>query len=84
MKLLCINDLGKPNEIPDSLWIKRGEVYVLDRWIRGANTHLVVLVKPVLDKGCFPYTGFAANRFSILPPGYEAKWDKEIEKLLRE
>lgn len=62
---VCINDKGKPNEIPASKWIKKDRVYEVD-WIGVLNNgqYNVHLKEPVLDQeSCFPYTGFSVNRF---------------------
>jgi len=31
MKVLCINDKNRPNEVPESHWVKEGSVYTVVR-----------------------------------------------------
>lgn len=89
-KVICINDSNKPNDIPNSQWIKKGSIYTVTKVARmvvqGGITGFE-LAEVNLD-GCAPYKFYAADRFGIIL-GIEVKentnWaDKELERLLKE
>lgn len=65
MKIECINDKGRPNEIPISKWIKQGEVYTVLKAMKcNSQGGLLGFELEEIDlKGCEPYLYFAANRF---------------------
>jgi hypothetical protein len=67
MRVLCINDAGRPNEIPASKWIKKGEEYTV---IYTQKCHVqggaISFKLAEIDlTGCEPYEGFNAERFAI-------------------
>jgi hypothetical protein len=66
MRVICINDKGKPNEIPTSKWIKKDEEYTILEIIKCNIQGGLLGVKLVeIDlTGCEPYLYFAANRFA--------------------
>jgi len=65
MKVLCVNDANRPNEIPASKWIKEGETYhvvdVIKCNVQG-GAHGYVLQEIDLS-GCDPYKCFSVKRF---------------------
>lgn len=68
MRVFCINDKGRPNEIPFSKWIKKDEEYTVVKAMKCAvQGGLLGFELAEIDlKGCEPYLYFAANRFSPL------------------
>ena len=67
IRVICINDSDKPNEIPQSKWIEQGKQYHIT-WVykqmqqRGLQG---VELKEIDLSGCFPYNCFSLNRFAI-------------------
>lgn len=69
MKVLCINDKGRPDEIPTSKWIKEGETYTAIDAIpcKAQPGCPVALVLAEIDlSGYGFYKGFASTRFQIV------------------
>jgi hypothetical protein len=83
-KVICINDSARPDGIPTSKWIKKGQSYTVT-----SVTKLLIqdgklgfkLAELNIDD-CFPYQFFAAERFGIPVPDQWA--DAYLEKLLQE
>lgn len=68
MKVLCINDSNKPDKIPDSEWIKKGETYHVTKVVQmGLQPgKLGYKLKEVsLTAKAFPYEYYDAHRFAI-------------------
>jgi hypothetical protein len=69
----CINDSDKPEEIPTSQWIKKGEKYhvthVYNQLLQ--NNQFGVLLKEVNLKGCAPYNCYLITRFVFLEKDLE-------------
>lgn len=65
MKILCINDNHKPQEIPADKWVKEGTVYTLIevQHLLSSDSLGFVLAEIKLDESCFPYHYFNPNRF---------------------
>jgi hypothetical protein len=78
MIVICINDKDRPNEIPLSKWIKKGNEYnvVKADYMNMQNKILGYQLQEIDLSGCFPYLYFAASRFAIK----EDKPDKEMVK----
>ena len=89
-KVICINDSNKPNEIPNSQWVKKGSIYTVTKVSKMLIQGGIIgfeLAEINLD-GCAPYKYYAAERFGIIT-GIEVRentnWaDKELDRLLRE
>jgi hypothetical protein len=87
-KVLCINSANKPDGIPTSKWITKGQEYtvieVSKMRIQG-NLLGYKLAEIDLDS-CFPYQYFAANRFGIIVKyNVEDTWvEEKLEKIMRE
>lgn len=68
MKVVCINDKGRPSKIPPEKWVKEGESYTVIRQVK-----LSIQVDKIgyqleeidLDETCFPYLYFDASRFAV-------------------
>jgi len=86
-KAVCIDDSNRPNDIPSSKWIKKGETYtVIDvkkLLIQGGK--LGFKLEEINIDSCFPYQFFAASRFGI-PVGEIMKQETEemLDALLKE
>tara|TARA_B110000503_G_C7029906_1_gene363541 strand:+ start:289 stop:579 length:291 start_codon:yes stop_codon:yes gene_type:complete len=85
MKLICINDSDRPNDIPTSKWIKKGNHYTAVKFNKmnmqaGA---LGVQLEEIDLSDCFPHTHFLASRFVPLIP-VEEKEKENIEELEEE
>lgn len=67
IECICIDDTNKPNDIPLSKWIKKGEKYhVTD--VKACITQNVfgfTLHEKPLDNTCFPYQHFISTRFQF-------------------
>jgi len=64
---ICINDTGRPKEIPINKWVKKGEKYTITYvyWMVKQNFRGVDLAEIELDETNKPYTRFALSRFAI-------------------
>ena len=66
-KVICIHDEDRPNDIPTSRWIVKGEEYTVitvERMNMQGNAIGYELEEIDLSP-CFPYTRFGAWRFGI-------------------
>jgi hypothetical protein len=73
MKVICINDKNKPNDIPQSKWIEEGREYNVLKQIR-CNTQGGLLgyeLEEIDLTGCEPYLYFQASRFAPATLGTE-------------
>ena len=79
MKVICINDSDRPNEIPISKWVVNGKIYtIVKAWhIRQRPGTYGLELKEIDLSGCFPYLYFSANRFA---PTIQ---EDEIEQVLK-
>jgi hypothetical protein len=72
MKVVCINDAGRPDDIPVTKWIKKDEEYtVIDVIVcKMQPRNPVALVLQEIDlTGCGFYKGFNSDRFRIIQLG---------------
>lgn len=67
VRIICINDKNKPKEIPQSLWVKKDEVYhiLMIKYSIPSKTMAYSLEEIELDESCAPYEVFDAKRFAI-------------------
>ena len=85
MKVVCINDSNRPNEIPNSLWIKKGRFYDVERITRDmSGNYAIVLVSPKLGRENMPYRFFGAYRFSMVDPELVAESENVVSELMSE
>mgnify|MGYP000008471304 FL=1 len=74
-RLLCINDLNKPDEIPSKKWVTKGQEYTCI-WItihpNQGNIQGVQLAEITLDETCAPYETYKLDRFGIHKDDFEA------------
>jgi hypothetical protein len=84
-KILCINDKNRPNEIPLSKWIKKGEFYtpikLLKCNVQGGILGFI-LAEIDLDASCEPYKCFDVKRFAV--PVEDKVLEEQIETELIE
>lgn len=84
-RVICIRDEDRPDGIPTSKWIKKGELYTViavDK-MRMQNNQLGFKLQEIDLDGCFPYQYFAATRFGI-PMEDQVIVENYLEKLLKE
>jgi len=65
IKCVCINEKGRPKEIPSKKWIKAGREYtiIFTIIVLPQETLAVQLEEIDLDESCNPYEYFLAERF---------------------
>jgi hypothetical protein len=68
IKCFCINDKGRPNDIPLSKWVKEGEPYtiIFAATVLPQNELGFQFQEITLDESCAPYEYFMAKRFGFL------------------
>ena len=77
MKIICINDQNRPNEVPLNRWLKKGEKYTINKIMFMTQQNLYgIKIEEINNDDLFPYSYFALNRFGIDI--------KDIEELLKE
>ena len=88
MKVVCIDDKNRPNDIPTSKWVKEKVEYNVIKadYMNQQNKILGYQLQEIDLSGCFPYTYFAARRFAIVKPDKEKEGiaEKGPEKELEE
>lgn len=81
LRVTCINDKNKPNEIPTSRWVKKDEEYTIISvmFLTIQNTYGCKLAE-INNDDLFPYQFFALDRFAITKSEIEtAIEEKELE-----
>lgn len=66
MKVICIDDKNRPNEVPANRWVKINEEYTIIAvaYLTIQNTYGCKLAE-LNNDDLFPYQYFALNRFAI-------------------
>ncbi len=80
MTVVCINDKGKPAEIPNSQWIKKDEKYTVIELVKcnAQGGLLGYKLAEISLEDCVPYICFAANRFVPLSEIIDKEvWEEE-------
>jgi hypothetical protein len=83
-KVMCINDSDRPDGIPTSKWVKKGNIYTVIK-VSVINIQGRVLgfkLKELNIDDCFPYQYFLASRFGIIIPTKEI--EEHFEEVLEE
>lgn len=87
-KVICINDADRPDGIPLSKWIKKGDTYTVIEvsHMRMQGGKLGFKLAEIDLDSCFPYQYFSATRFAIpTDPNQKDQWAEEVlEKILKE
>jgi hypothetical protein len=78
-KVMCIRDSHKPNEISNSHWIKKGQIYTVIEMskMNQQNKLLGFKLEEIDLTSFFPYIYFSSDRF--VP--FEVQEDKVIEEI---
>lgn len=66
MRAVCINSSNKPSKVPESEWVKEGEIYTITRIVRMGfqdNVFGVLLKEVQLSSKSFPYELYDMSRF---------------------
>lgn len=73
IRCACIDDSGRPNDIPKDKWVKKGELYtiIFAIVVLPQNQLAFQLEEVDLDESCAPYEYFLANRFAFLKDDLE-------------
>jgi hypothetical protein len=81
-KVMCIRDSHKPNEIPNSHWVKKGQIYTVIEMsnLNQQNKLLGFKLEEIDLTPFFPYTYFSSDRFVPFET-QEEKVSEEIEIL---
>jgi hypothetical protein len=81
-KVICINDNHRPNDVPTSKWVKKGETYhviKVDRLLMQGGS-LGFQLEEIDLRDCVPYLYFSATRFGI-PVDPEDLEEEKVEVL---
>jgi hypothetical protein len=66
MRAVCIDSSNKPSKVPESEWVKEGEIYTITRIVRMGfqdNVFGVLLKEIQLSSKSFPYELYDMSRF---------------------
>lgn len=71
MKIICIDDKAKPEQIPTKYWVKEGELYTIKficvrTGATGDRVLSFILEEIDLPKSCYPHDSFNSLRFKPL------------------
>ena len=86
MRVVCINDSDRPNDIPTSKWVTKGQIYTVikvSKMVMQGNI-LGVQLQEIDLSDCVPHLFFAASRFAEIEPSKKLEEEKveELEKEL--
>lgn len=83
MKVICINDEGRPEAIPLSKWVKKGNEYtvidIIKCGMQPGKPFAYILAEIDLS-GCDYYKGFSIHRFTI--PDIDKAIEMAIDEML--
>ena len=84
MKIMCINDKNKPQEIPTNKWVVNGEVYTLIgvQPLLSSNSMGFELAELTLGDECFPYHYFNPERFIPVEETELNALEAELDEIL--
>ena len=64
MKVICLDDSNRPNEIPITRWIKKGKCYNIHKVTRLLTQNVLgVKLKEINNDDLMPWSYFLASRF---------------------
>ena len=71
LKVICIDDKHRPENIPVNKWIREGEIYTIIKVQRMVFQNMIqgVKIAEINIDDCFPYNCFALSRFRPLTFG---------------
>ena len=84
-KVRCINDSNRPDEFPESNWVKKDSIYTVSKLdkMHMQGSIYGIQVEEIKTDHLFPYTHFALSRFVIIDDDGPLS-DEELESLLSE
>jgi len=85
-RVICIDSSDRPDGIPTSKWITKGEEYTVIEIskMRMQGNLLGFKLEEINLDSCFPYQYFAARRFGIIASP-EREWaTEELDRLMEE
>jgi hypothetical protein len=84
MKIMCINDKNRPQEIPANKWVVNGKIYTLidAQPLLSSNSLGFVLDEIKLDETCFPYHYFNPDRFIPIDEKELDELEAELDEIL--
>ncbi len=65
-EVICLNDEGRPNEIPISQWPVKGQIYTATEVMTMVMYNNVPAIKIEGFNPPLPYVGYLANRFVFI------------------
>ncbi|MEO1656012.1 MAG: hypothetical protein AAFU64_20900 [Bacteroidota bacterium] len=88
LRVICINDADRPNEIPLSRWIKKGELYhIIQVDVMNAQGGIYgCKLEEINNDDLVPYEYFRLDRFAVpirLSEEEEALEDIDISELTK-
>jgi hypothetical protein len=84
MKIMCVNDKNRPQEIPIEKWLESGKVYTLIavQHLLSSGSIGFELDEITLDEACFPYHYFNPERFVPIDEGELEAVMNELDEIL--
>lgn len=80
MKVICINDSHRPNEISIKNWVVKGQIYTVVKMCISKLTNDKYFVLEEISTGNALYGGYHIRRFGIAPEDVEdLVKEKELE-----
>lgn len=85
MRVICINDSDRPENVPISMWLKKGSVYTVIEEFYVEDNILCYEIEEINIKKIDPrYEGFRADRFAPADTNGDEFSDKDISDLMKE
>ena len=78
-KLICVDDNGRPETIPNSKWVTKGKVYTELKRYKGMYGVEIVELEEIDLSPFPPYTGFASSRFKVAEDGGGVELIEELK-----
>lgn len=84
-RVICVNSSNKPNDIPNTHWIKKDEVYTVIQmdYLNVQNRVLGFKLEEINIDNYFPYQYFLSSRFRPFTED-DANAEEAVKKLLEE
>jgi hypothetical protein len=84
MKIMCVNDKNRPQEIPANKWVVNGEVNTLIavQPLLSSNSMGFELAEIQLGEDCFPYHYFNPDRFVPIEETELDALEAELDEIL--
>lgn len=80
LKLICLNDSHKPEDISSNNWIKKGEIYTLVKVIKSKLSGDLAAVLEEISPNNPLYNGYNIKRFVPVVPVEDL--EKELQELI--